>query len=251
MKVKREGILDAEDKKDLKRQPEASKEELDREERDVLGKDDAYECTFWKYLESNYEMMKNNMVARVRRRAVLKDGPDGKTVRSYTNPSESMNHVLSSLKKDIVSSENVKDRGLTKLELTASVFEEIHRKQQDELRLAIAGISEEYELSEFVSQLAVLTDTWFHWSPEEREKYVADMNKISVEKALEGKRIGEPNIPTQLPDKRILRVLRGCCHISGVKYGIQIGYSKACSGKRTALRKPPPCHPGAANPTFY
>ena len=201
VKGKEEGILDAEDKKDLKRRLDASKEELDREERKVLGKDDGYECKFWKYLESNYDMMRNNMVAKVRRRAGLKDGPDGKPLRSYTNPSESMNHVMSSLKKDIVSSQNVKDRGLTKLEFTTSVFEEIHRKQQDELRLAIAGISEEYQLSEFVSHLAVSTDTWFQWSPEEREKYVADMNKISVEEALEGKRISEPNIPAQLPEK--------------------------------------------------
>ena len=66
------------------------------------------------------------MVAKVRRRAGLKDGPDGKPVRSYTNPSESMNHVMSNLKKDIVSSENGKDVGLTKLEFTTSVFEEIN-----------------------------------------------------------------------------------------------------------------------------
>jgi len=46
VKGKKEGILDAEDKKDLKRRLEASKEELDREERGVLGKDDAYECNF-------------------------------------------------------------------------------------------------------------------------------------------------------------------------------------------------------------
>ena len=67
--------------------------ELDREERAVLAKDDAYQCKFWKYLELTYKMMKDNIVAKVRRRAGLKDGPDGKPIRSYTNPSESMNHV--------------------------------------------------------------------------------------------------------------------------------------------------------------
>ena len=41
----------------------------------MLGKDDAYDSKFWKYLESNYKMMKNSMVAKVRRRAGLKDGP--------------------------------------------------------------------------------------------------------------------------------------------------------------------------------
>lgn len=53
-----------------------------------------------------------------------------------------MNHVMSTL-KDAVSSKNEKEEGLTKLEFTTSVFEEIHQKQQDELHLTIAEISEE------------------------------------------------------------------------------------------------------------
>ena len=67
--------------------------ELDREGRAVLAKDDAYQCKFWKYLELNYKMMKDNIVAKVRRQAGLKDGPDKKPIISYTNPSESTNHV--------------------------------------------------------------------------------------------------------------------------------------------------------------
>ena len=60
-------------------------------------------------------------------------------------------HVMSTFKKGVVSAKDGKENGLTKLEFTTSVFEEINLKQQEELRLAIAGISEEYELSEFVS----------------------------------------------------------------------------------------------------
>ena len=199
---KEEGILDAEDKKDLKNRLQASKEELDREERAVLAKDDAYQCKFWKYLELNYKMMKDNMVAKVRRQAGLKDGPDGKPIRSYTNPSESMNHVMSTFKKGVVSAKDGKENGLTKLEFTTSVFEEINLKQEEELRLAIARISEEYDLSEFVSHLAVSTDKWFGWNTEEREKYVSDMNKMSVEDAMNGKCIREPDVqPQQLPEK--------------------------------------------------
>ena len=83
---KEEGILDAEDKKDLKRRLYASKEELEREEREVLGKDSTYQCKFWTYLKSNNKIMKNNMVAKVRRQGGLRDGPDGKPIKSYTNP---------------------------------------------------------------------------------------------------------------------------------------------------------------------
>ena len=76
-----------------------------------------------------------------------------------------MNHVMSTL-KDAVSSKNEKEEGLTKLEFTTSVFEEIHQKQQDELRLTIAEISEEKELSEIACHLVVSADTQFCWSPE-------------------------------------------------------------------------------------
>ena len=146
----------------LKRRPK-----LDREERAVLAKDDAYQCKFWKYLELNYKMMKDNMVAKVQHQAGLKDGPNGKPIRSYTNPSESMNHVMSTFKKGVVSAKDGKENGLTKLEFTTSVFKEICLKQQEELHLAIAEISEEYELSEYVSHLAVSTDKWFGWNTEE------------------------------------------------------------------------------------
>lgn len=82
---KEEGILDAEDKKDLKRRLHSPKEELDRLEREVLDKNHKYECKFWKCLESNYEMMKN-MIAKAWRQGGLKDGPNGKPTWSYTNP---------------------------------------------------------------------------------------------------------------------------------------------------------------------
>jgi len=91
------------------------------------------------------------MVGQVRSQAGLKDSHDRKPIRSYNNPSESMNHVMSTFKKGVVSAKDGKENGLTKLEFTTSVFEEINLKQQEELRLAIVGISEEYELSELVS----------------------------------------------------------------------------------------------------
>ncbi|KAM7449476.1 hypothetical protein ABFA07_002618 [Porites harrisoni] len=113
-------------------------------------------------------MMKDNIVAKVQHQAGLKDGPNRKPIRSYTNPSESMNQVMSTFKKGVVSAKDGKENGLTKLEFTTSVFKEISLKQQEELYLAIAGISEEYELSKYVSHLAVSTDKWFGWNTEER-----------------------------------------------------------------------------------
>ena len=88
---------------------------------------------------------------------------------------------MSTLKKGVVSAKDAKENGLSKLGFTTSVFKEISLKQQEELRLAISGISEEYELnSEFV-YFAVAIDNWFSWTTEEWEKYVKDVNKLSME----------------------------------------------------------------------
>lgn len=108
--------MGVEDKKDLKRWLEVLKVEFYREERNVFGKNDVCDSKFWKYLELNYEMMKNNMVVKVCCCVGLKDGFDEKLVCLYINLLEFMNYVMFSLKKDIVLSENVKDWGLIKFE---------------------------------------------------------------------------------------------------------------------------------------
>jgi len=97
----------------------------------------------------------------------LKEGSDRNPIRSFTNTAEAVNHVMSTLKKGVVSAKDAKENGLSKLGFTTSVFKEISLKQQEELRLAISGISEEYELnSEFV-YFAVAIDNWFSWTTEE------------------------------------------------------------------------------------
>ena len=122
-------------------------------------------------------------------------------------------HVMSTFKKGVVSVKDGKENGLTKLEFTTSVFKEINLKQQEELHLAIAGISEEYELSEFGSHLAVLPDKWFGWNTEEREKYALDMNEMSVEEAMNGKCIREPDVqPQQLPEKEFTKLSVDVAH---------------------------------------
>ena len=159
---------------------------------------------------------------------------------------------MSAAKKDVVSSKNEKEYGLTKLEFTTSVFEEIYQSQQDELRLAIAGISEEYELSELVSHLEVSIDTWFRWSTEEREKYVADMNKLSVEDALGRKSIREPDITKQPPAKESTELSIDVAQFLKQNMGYKLVTAKACRGKRPTFSKPPTCHPGATNlATFF
>ena len=64
-----------------------------------------------------------------------------------------------------------------------------------------------------LSHLAVLTDKWFGWNTEEREKYVSDMNNMSVEEAMNGKCIREPDVqPEQLPKKEFTKLSVDVAH---------------------------------------
>lgn len=91
-------------------------------------------------------MMKNHMVEKVRRKAVMIDGDDGKPLRCYTNCSESMNNVMKAARNNFL-----KQRGtsyLSKLEFTRHVFETIHDHHIQEMQAAAAGVSNEYELAD-------------------------------------------------------------------------------------------------------
>lgn len=57
------------DGKDLCKHLKATKEDLEKQEIQVLGKDEKYSPKFCSYLNSNRKMIKNHMVDKVRRKA--------------------------------------------------------------------------------------------------------------------------------------------------------------------------------------
>ena len=73
---------------------------------------------------------------------------------------------------------------LSKLQFTKDVWEEVDKRQQDKLHMAICGFSAEYELSDVVAHLAVLPDEWFEMSTVQRAEYVQKFNEMTVEEAM-------------------------------------------------------------------
>ena len=70
----------------------------------------------------------------------------GTPLGSYTNQSESVNNKLTRQKEAIVKNdENKVD--LSKLQFTKDVWEEVDKHQQEELQMAICGLSAEYHVS--------------------------------------------------------------------------------------------------------
>ena len=84
---------------------------------------------------------------------------------------------------------------LTKLQFTRDVWEQVDMHQQEELQLAICGLSEEYELADLVAHLAVSAGKWFNMNRNERIDYVVKFNRLSVEDAMAGKTIAIATLP--------------------------------------------------------
>ena len=145
---------------------------------------------FSKYLAKRQEIIGKTMTLKARRKAHMPLDKDGKPVQSYTNLSESMNNVTSQAKTDFLNFNNKgKTETLSKLEFTKHIFEEIHERQMRELKLALCGLSKEYQLDETVKHLAVSIDTWFDRSKYQRKDYVDNFNAMSIDDDLQGKQI--------------------------------------------------------------
>ena len=78
---------------------------------------------------------------------------------------------------------------LSKLQFTKDVLEEVDKHQQEELHIAICGLSAEYELADVVAHLAVPPEEWFEMSAVQRADYVKKFNQVTVEEAIRGKSI--------------------------------------------------------------
>lgn len=89
---------------------------------------------------------------------------------------------MSKTKVEYLSANGRKQNGnLSKLEFTRHGFKEIHQGEQEELKLAVCGQSEKYQLANVAPHLLVPVDTWFDWTEKQRDEYVKKVNAMSVE----------------------------------------------------------------------
>ena len=124
----------------------------------------------------------------------------GTPLKSYINKSESINNKLTRQKEAMEKTDKSKV-DLTKLQFTRDAWEQVDMHQQEELKLAIFGLSEEYELTDLIAHLAISPEKWFNKNRNQRADYVYKFNRLSVEDALNGKTIAIANLPhTEQPE---------------------------------------------------
>ena len=185
------GILDAKDKTDLKNRITEAKESLNKEEEKLTG---GKVPEYWNYINAHRKMMQKCMISAARQKAGMPLDESGTPLRSYTNQSESINNKLTRQKEAMEKNDKSKVT-LTKLQFTRDVWEAIDRHQQEELKLAICGLSNEYELADVVAHLAVSAENLFNMNRNQREDYVDKFNKMSLENAFKGKSIAIADLP--------------------------------------------------------
>ena len=186
-----EGLLDAYDKSDLRACTLAAKEVTDKEVKLTGNKT----LEFYNYVNSHKKMMKKCMIATARSKVGMPKDESGKPLKSYTDQSESINNKLTCQKEAIAKNDKNKV-DMSKVQFMKNVWEEVNRHQQKELKLAICGVSNEYELAEVVAYLEVPIDKWFDMNEDERSAYVQEFYKMTIEDVMKGKTIAASHVPT-------------------------------------------------------
>ena len=120
------------------------------------------------------------MIESARMKAGMPSDKAGNVLRCYTNQSEAVNNKLTRQKEAITGKAKNKS-DLKKIEFVRDVWEEVDNQQQSELKLAMFGMSEEYELSDEASYLEVNPEDWFEWPEEKRAEYARKFNELNME----------------------------------------------------------------------
>lgn len=138
------GIVDLESKKEVKKEINMLKAEMDMKECELLQKNQ-HDPQFSTYLYERRNLIGKTMSQKARRKAGMPDGFDGKSIRPYTNASEAINSMMQATKEKFLREDKMPTNlQLTKLQFSRHIFEELHLKQQQELTLAVIGLSDEY-----------------------------------------------------------------------------------------------------------
>lgn len=142
------GIVDAENKSDVKKRLKKCKLELDDTEIHLLQKNEDYVPKFSQYIEDRQDIISKSMRLKARCKAHMPVDEKGTPLRPYINSSESMNNVMLQAENDFLRyNNNGKKKNLSKLEFARHVFEEIYEREMRELKLVLCGLSEEYRLT--------------------------------------------------------------------------------------------------------
>ena len=130
----------------------------------------------YNWISTRGELICKTMIREPREKAGLGNPPR----KAYSNMSEAVNHILS-----------VRCPGPQPVISFVEALHEEVRSQQDEVIRALYGRGE-YELCSEYKHLEVSEEDWFQAKPEQRQKYVQQINKLTMEELISQKPVYFP-----------------------------------------------------------
>ena len=179
------GLIEAEDKEDLKKKMKTARKVLDDTERSVLQLSEGSKTEFSAYLAEREKSVLRKLIRKPRREAMRIDG-DKVPPRAYTNQSEMVNSLLSAKK---VALGFTKKDDVSKSFFIKDIWLAVVKHQDCEIEKALIGQSNEYRLSQEAKYLKVDIETWFGWSENEQKRYLKDFRMLSKSDLLKRKEI--------------------------------------------------------------
>ena len=171
------GLVEAADKKALKKQLQEAIPLLDTIETTLLNKGSEYKPRFSIFIKQNDAVLRR-MVRDVRIEMGLPLKSDGTPMRTYTNQSECMNSMLKAKKTSLGYGQRT---DLKKYQFIKDIYLPMIEEKDEELKKAVYGQSYHHRLSPRAKYLEVDTEYWFDLSKAQREQYFLGIRSLSGE----------------------------------------------------------------------
>ena len=163
-----DGLVEAEDKKDLRRKMKDAVPLIDALEKQCLRKNetDSFNTKFSTYLLEREKEVLRKLSRDNRRKGGMPLDRSRVPARVFTNQSETVNSMLSSHKIALGYS---KKEDLSKAQFIKDVWEEVVSRQDANIERALFGQSEQYQLTEEAKYLEVEVERWYNWTEQQRK----------------------------------------------------------------------------------
>lgn len=164
-----DGLVEAEDKHDLKERLKLATKVLDEMEISMLELPKETKPQFSRFLKQREKKVLRQVIRDARRKGGMPSGINGIPARVYTHQSETVNSVLAAKKQALGFA---KKDDISKTQFIRSVWQRVVQEQDLEIERALYGQSDRLRLTKDAEYLQVEVEDWFNWSKKTRLRLV-------------------------------------------------------------------------------
>ena len=164
-----EGLVEAEDKHDLKERLKIASKVINEMEVSMLKLPKEAKPQFSRFLKQREKNVLRQMIRDTRRKGGMPSDVNGIPARVYTHQSETVNSVLAAKKQALGFA---KKDDISKTQFIRSVWQQVVQEQNAEIARALYGQSDRLRLTKDAQYLQVEVEDWFNWNKTTRLRFV-------------------------------------------------------------------------------